>query len=724
MDWLLIAASQSDPSVVDQGLTVLWTLFKMAAGLGFVIFVHELGHFLVAKACGVKCEKFYIGFDIFNLRLLRFQWGETEYGIGALPLGGYVKMLGQDDDPRNYQKEVERSTAGNADADTERAKAIAEGKAAEALAAGKTVEKQDQKPTLDPRSYLAKSVPARMAIISAGVIMNVIFAVLMAAVAFKMGVKSPPAVVGVAAPGSPAWLAGWQPGDQIIQFGKSGAKSEHLRFLDLTKQVAFNGGKSNLEVLIRRADGKEEWHTITPALKDPKRPNAGRMLGVALPYTRTVTVLPEGAPIEGPPAEPALESEDEVVAINDKKLENDFQLPAELAWHPDESITLTVLRFPRDEKGAPTKQEPKRLEVKVAAVKMREVGLTMKMGPIAAVRPGSPAAEAGIQAGDVLETVDGEPAGDPLSLPQRLLPKTGEEIKVGVRRGGSNHEFSLKLGPPTTFEGPYAGGPISLDGLGIAYNVSNEIATVAEGSSAAESKLKAGQTVTSFQFVTATKQDEERLTLLGMKPGDVQKVDADGPSNWARAMMFFQEWPTGTRIKLTVATDGKWETKEVKTAESEDFFNASRNLRFMPLMTTQQAETWPLALQWGLGRTKNDLGEVLTILDRLRTRDVSPANLSGPFGILGVTYKVAERSIPDLLILLAYLGANLAVINMLPIPVLDGGHLVFLAYEGIRGKPADPEWQIRLSVIGLLFLLSVMVFATAMDFGLREFFLN
>jgi regulator of sigma E protease len=141
-------------------------------------------------------------------------------------------------------------------------------------------------------------------------------------------------------------------------------------------------------------------------------------------------------------------------------------------------------------------------------------------------------------------------------------------------------------------------------------------------------------------------------------------------------------------------------------------------------MTTQQAETWPLALQWGLGRTKNDLGEVLTILDRLRTRDVSPANLSGPFGILGVTYKVAERSIPDLLILLAYLGANLAVINMLPIPVLDGGHLVFLAYEGIRGKPADPEWQIRLSVIGLLFLLSVMVFATAMDFGLREFFLN
>ena len=71
-------------------------ILQVAAGLGFVIFVHELGHFLVAKACGVKCEKFYIGFDIGGMKLAKVQWGETEYGIGILPLGGYVKMLGQE----------------------------------------------------------------------------------------------------------------------------------------------------------------------------------------------------------------------------------------------------------------------------------------------------------------------------------------------------------------------------------------------------------------------------------------------------------------------------------------------------------------------------------------------------------------------------------------------------------------------------------------------------
>ena len=84
-------------------------ILQVALGLGMVIFVHELGHFAVAKACGVKCEKFYLGFDIFGLKLLRFRYGETEYGIGILPLGGYVKMLGQEDNPTKAAEEMQRA---------------------------------------------------------------------------------------------------------------------------------------------------------------------------------------------------------------------------------------------------------------------------------------------------------------------------------------------------------------------------------------------------------------------------------------------------------------------------------------------------------------------------------------------------------------------------------------------------------------------------------------
>ena len=83
-------------------------------GLGVIIFVHEVGHFAVAKLCGVKCLKFYLGFDIFGAKLWKHRWGETEYGIGALPLGGYVKMLGQEDNPARLREELKRAKARQA----------------------------------------------------------------------------------------------------------------------------------------------------------------------------------------------------------------------------------------------------------------------------------------------------------------------------------------------------------------------------------------------------------------------------------------------------------------------------------------------------------------------------------------------------------------------------------------------------------------------------------
>ena len=105
----ILVAGWTDPGT--------WLSFAKAAfGLGLVIFVHELGHFLVAKMCGVKCEKFYVGFDVpikigplaLPRAFFKKQWGETEYGIGVIPLGGYVKMLGQDDNPSNAAAEAER----------------------------------------------------------------------------------------------------------------------------------------------------------------------------------------------------------------------------------------------------------------------------------------------------------------------------------------------------------------------------------------------------------------------------------------------------------------------------------------------------------------------------------------------------------------------------------------------------------------------------------------
>src|SRR4029077_12259099 len=83
----------------------LTTLLSFAFVLGVLVFVHELGHFLAAKRLGIRVLKFHLGF---NPTIVSFRRGETEYSIGALPLGGYVKMAGES------PEDVERDEHGSA----------------------------------------------------------------------------------------------------------------------------------------------------------------------------------------------------------------------------------------------------------------------------------------------------------------------------------------------------------------------------------------------------------------------------------------------------------------------------------------------------------------------------------------------------------------------------------------------------------------------------------
>ena len=136
-------------------------------------------------------------------------------------------MLGQDDNPANAQKEAER---------------IRVKKSATVEASADEAPNEDEPFELDPRSFPAKTVPQRMAIISAGVIMNLIFAVVFAAIAYGVGVKYEPCEIGAVSPGSPAWVKDLPVGSKIVQVGREGVESDHLRFLwDLRQQIALHG---------------------------------------------------------------------------------------------------------------------------------------------------------------------------------------------------------------------------------------------------------------------------------------------------------------------------------------------------------------------------------------------------------------------------------------------------------------------------------------------------
>ena len=151
---------------------------KAALGLSFIIFIHELGHFLAAKWCDVNVTTFSIGFGP-PIPGCRFKWGETTYKLGVLPLGGYVQMVGQVDG--------DESSDGSED---------------------------------DPRSFRKKTVAQRMLIISAGVIMNAIFAAICFIAVYQGSGKEHPApVIGIVDSGASAFKKGLRTDAKFTKFG-------------------------------------------------------------------------------------------------------------------------------------------------------------------------------------------------------------------------------------------------------------------------------------------------------------------------------------------------------------------------------------------------------------------------------------------------------------------------------------------------------------------------
>ena len=96
---------------------------------------------------------------------------------------------------------------------------------------------------------------------------------------------------------------------------------------------------------------------------------------------------------------------------------------------------------------------------------------------------------------------------------------------------------------------------------------------------------------------------------------------------------------------------------------------------------------------------------------------ISPTNLGGPGTIAMAATSEASQGTSRLLLFLTFLSANLAIVNFLPIPILDGGHMLFLAYEGIFRRPVSEKMQVILTYAGLAMILGLMVFVVSLDIG-------
>jgi regulator of sigma E protease len=627
-------------------------------------------------------------------------------------------MLGQDDNPYRAAAEMKRARTAEGGQATAVANESAIAAGHHHLPGGDLPPEPTAEPhaPYDPRSYMAQSVPKRMAIISAGVIMNVIFAFVMATLAYMLGVKELPCRISQVFAGGAAWQAGLESGDEVVRIGNL----EKPIYEDLRLRVPLSDVEEGVEFMIQR-EGRDEPF---PKTLHPNADLGIPIIGVDGPRKLVLA----GEPVErfsaASRASVPLLPGDRLLSVNDELVSSFKGWQQALVRFAKEPLRLTIA--PDSGKNPESSAEPsasgssvetaQAITVTVPASPLKHLGLAMEISPIVAVQDDSPAKQAGLKVSDKLLAIDGAPVGDPLTLGDRLAARgeKKENVKLRVKRGDQTLELTAELRPVTWMERTGPMGGVAAGALGIAYEVLPDVQDVELDSPAARAGIRKGDIVKAAQLVVPQPLLKANRELRQPPP---MKLEGDERAAWPFFIEAIQtHHPRGT-VRLIYQRGDETLTAEMQPVESKEFFNAE--LGFVLALDNRERQVQHIgeAARLGLRKTVDSLLMVYRFLQRLSQAQISPKMLGGPVTIARVAGQSAEEGFPALLMFLTMLSANLAVVNFLPIPVLDGGHMVFLIYEGIMGKPPSEKVFVLLSYLGLAFILTLMLFVLGLDFG-------
>ncbi|MBI9017657.1 MAG: site-2 protease family protein [Phycisphaerae bacterium] len=667
-------------------------ILAVLAGFGAVIFIHELGHFTAAKSVGIIVEAFSIGFGPVVLGFKKCKAGmqikilptiipgndgmgklgfliprksdkdgETDYRISLIPLGGYVAMLGQAD-----------------------------------LGADQKIE--------NPRAYSNKPVWARAWAISAGVLFNMISAGIAFIFIFNSGIDMEPPVAGYIPTNTAYYQGGGRSGDKILEI--NGEKKDHLMYMDLKIASAFSNNKA-VNLKVQRVNGTIEDLSITPIMNEEI---GAKLMGLNPASTLKINKFTDEESLEKLQAI-GLEPGDEITAVNGTDISHGFELfevlyPESGKKSPDKVILTIKRNDTKHEITLPMKLTANGItEMTYKSMIHTVLGLKPKLVALN-VMPNTPAEKAGILKNDVIERIGNQayPSFDEATA--IIEASADKELTMIVSRIENDVTVEKEI-----IITPKAPGVSLIKRL---FGVKNT----------AKIGLAMSSTCTDNTIVAKCEEYEHGKALAIPRGAAITTVGQTEVTNYAEiidamlantgkeiAIGYKTDMQEG-QVTATVPENNKWIGLKYEVDSGDVFLLAA----FEPLKHNYKAEDMGEALSMGWNMTENFISQTFATIQGMANRSVSPKAASGPVGILKMSYQVvSEKSFVDYIYFMAMISVCIAVFNFLPLPILDGGLLVLLIIEKIKGSPVSTKIQEVLVWAGLLMIGTLFLYITFND---------
>ena len=337
--------------------------------------------------------------------------------------------------------------------------------------------------------------------------------------------------------------------------------------------------------------------------------------------------------------------------------------------------------------------------------------------------PKSPAGVAGLQTGDEIASVNGTPVSDFPTL-AKAMGQQQDSLDVVYLRDGVEQTTTLQANPSWK---PV--GSLEFSGLNVQWGILPAtifLANVAETVTVDES---------GFMSMLGGNEEQSPAYLKGLRTGDrFSKIDGRVIHSWTDVLDSVGDAKTGEGaeaqarlIKLEFVRQGELRTIQIIPKMIRDttitgeyryrpILGTSRDGGFAEGPTIEIQHSFPVAVQKAANETQMVVGFILKQLKKLIVGEAAVRkNLGGPVEIVRQASDAAERGWYAWVQLMSFISISLGVMNLLPLPVLDGGQLMFYIFEAIRGKPLPIRWRERIQQVGVLFLVFLMLFVMISD---------